>query len=73
MNRLSSRNESPLLCEETAFHFFVHRLWLMAHRRAILHICQKTRKEDFGVTEENVKMFNPFIIKRIQMRKKHPL
>jgi hypothetical protein len=25
MKGLSSRNESPLLCEESAFRFFVHR------------------------------------------------
>ena len=28
-----------------------HGSWLIAHLRAIVHICQKTRKVDFGVDE----------------------
>ncbi|MBR5608050.1 MAG: hypothetical protein IKW44_06630, partial [Bacteroidaceae bacterium] len=34
--------------------------------RPIPHICQKTRKGDFGVMKENVRDFNILIIKWIQ-------
>ena len=36
---------------------------------AIHHICQKTRKRDLGVTEENTEIFNLLIINRMQICK----
>ena len=65
------------------FLLFLHSFWgsqfntyvksknsrLMAHLRAIVHICQKTRKVDFGVREEFAEMFNLLIIRRMQIRK----
>ena len=42
----------------------------MRHRRAIVFICQKRRKGDFGPSEENPKTTNPLIVKQIQNHKK---
>ena len=38
--------------------------------RPIPHICQKTRKGDFGPSEENPKITNPLIVKQIQNHEK---
>jgi hypothetical protein len=46
-----------------------HGLWLIAHLRAIVHICQKTRKVDFGVDEILRKSGNSHRINKIQMAK----
>ena len=40
--------------------------------RPIPHICQKTRKGDFGVRKKNVKDFNLLIIKWIQIKEITP-
>ncbi|MBR4405975.1 MAG: hypothetical protein IKT30_06340, partial [Bacteroidaceae bacterium] len=42
----------------------------LRHRRAIVFICQKRRKRDFGPSEENPKITNPLIVKQIQNHEK---
>ena len=41
----------------------------LCHLRAIVYICQKIRKRDFGVREEFAETFNLLIINRMQIRK----
>ena len=57
---------SPLI----AHHSLLKNLSYLRHRRAVVHICQKTRKGDFGPSEENPKITNPLIVKQIQNHEK---
>ena len=57
---------SPLI----AHHSLLKNLSYLPHRRAIVHICQKTRKGDFGPSEENLKITIPLIVKQIQNHEK---
>ena len=54
-------HDSPLTTQKSV---------VLRHRRAIVHICQKTRKGDFGPSEENLKITNPLIVKQIQNHEK---
>ena len=54
----------------TAHHSLLKNLSYLRHRRAIVHICQKTRKGDFGPSEENLKIAIPLIVKQIQNHEK---
>ena len=57
---------SPLI----AHHSLLKNLSYLRHRRSIVHICQKTRKRDFGPSEENQKITNPLIVKQTQNHEK---
>ena len=57
---------SPL----TAHYSLLKNLSYLRHRRAIIFICQKTRKGDFGPSEENQKTTKPLIVKQIQNHEK---
>ena len=57
---------SPLITH----HSLLKNLSYLRHRRAIVHICQKTRKGDFGPSEENLKIAIPLIVKQIQNHEK---
>ena len=57
---------SPLI----AHHSLLKNLSYLCHRRAIVFICQKRRKRDFGPSEENTKTTNPLIVKQIQNHEK---
>ena len=54
----------------TAHHSLLKNLSYLRHRSAIVHICQKTRKGDFGPSEENLKITIPLIVKQIQNHEK---
>ena len=65
------------------FLLFLHSFWgsqfntyvksknsrLMAHLRAIIHICQKTRKVGFGVSEQKRKLYTYLYSNKIQNTK----
>ena len=46
-----------------------HGSWLMAHLRAIIHICQKTRKVGFGVSGQKKKLYTYLYSNKIQNTK----
>ena len=54
----------------TAHYSLLINLSYLRHRRAVVHICQKTRKGDFGPSEENLKITIPLIVKQIQNHEK---
>ena len=57
---------SILMSNLTTHYSLLKNLSYRRHRRAIVHICQKTRKGDFEPSEENAKITNPLIVKQIQ-------
>ena len=56
----------PLITQNSPLVAHHSLLKNLSHRRAIVHICQKTRKGDFGPSEENSKITNPLIVRQIQ-------
>ena len=58
------------LCQISSLTSHYSLLKNLSHRRAIVHICQKTRKGNFGPSEENPKITNPLIVKQIQNHEK---
>ena len=67
------RRPYPLITQNSpliAHHSLLKNLSYLRHRRAVVHICQKRRKRDFGPSEENSKITNPLIVKQIQNHEK---
>ena len=58
------------LCQISSLTSHYSLLKNLSHRRAIVFICQKRRKRDFGPSEENTKITNPLIVKQIQNHEK---
>ena len=69
----STQTSLPLITQNSpliAHHSLLKNLSFLRHRRSIVFICQKTRKRDFGPSEENSKITNPLIVKQIQNHEK---